>query len=56
MIICLLICSNVAYLTAVTRDMFAFARDGGLPFLALDLQNKVLVYRYAWYCRKLTDL
>ncbi len=32
MIICLLICSNVSYLTAVTRDLFAFARDGGFPF------------------------
>jgi len=32
MIICLLICSNVAYLTAVTRDLFAFSRDNGLPF------------------------
>ena len=34
MIICLLICSNVSYLTAVTRDLFAFARDGGFPFSA----------------------
>ncbi|KAK3670167.1 hypothetical protein LTR78_009923 [Recurvomyces mirabilis] len=32
MIIFLLICSNVAYLTAVTRDLFAFSRDNGLPF------------------------
>ena len=32
MIIVLLICSNVSYLTAVTRDLFAFARDGGFPF------------------------
>lgn len=32
MIICLLICSNVSYLTAVTRDLFAFSRDGGFPF------------------------
>ena len=32
MITALLICSNVSYLTAVTRDLFAFARDGGFPF------------------------
>ena len=32
MIICLLICSNVSYLTAVTRDLWAFSRDGGFPF------------------------
>ena len=31
-IVLLLICSNIAYLAPVTRDMFAFARDGGLPF------------------------
>lgn len=30
-IIVLLLCSNVSYLTAVTRDLFAFGRDGGLP-------------------------
>lgn len=27
-----LIASNITYLAAVTRDLFAFARDGGLPF------------------------
>ena len=32
MITCLLICSNVSYLTAVTRDLFAFGRDNGFPF------------------------
>jgi choline transport protein len=31
-IVLLLICSNITYLAAVTRDMFAFARDQGLPF------------------------
>ena len=32
-IVCLLnIASNIVYLTAVTRDLFAFARDKGLPF------------------------
>jgi choline transport protein len=31
MIICLLICSNVSYLTAVTRDLFAFARQVSTP-------------------------
>jgi choline transport protein len=31
-IVLLLICSNITYLAAVTRDMFAFARDEGLPF------------------------
>jgi choline transport protein len=32
-IICLLnIASNIVYLTAVSRDLFAFARDKGLPF------------------------
>lgn len=28
----LLICSNITYLAAVSRDLFAFARDKGLPF------------------------
>jgi choline transport protein len=28
----LLVCSNMTYLAAVTRDMWAFARDQGLPF------------------------
>jgi len=28
----LMICSNIVYLAAVTRDLFAFARDQGLPF------------------------
>jgi amino acid permease len=32
-VICLLnIASNIVYLTAVSRDLFAFARDKGLPF------------------------
>lgn len=31
-IVLLLICSNITYLAAVTRDLFAFARDEGLPF------------------------
>lgn len=32
-IICLLnVASNIVYLAAVTRDLFAFARDKGLPF------------------------
>lgn len=31
MIICLLIWANVTYLTAVSRDLWAFARDGGVP-------------------------
>ena len=31
-IILLLICSNITYLAAVTRDAFAFARDQGFPF------------------------
>lgn len=30
--IAILIGSNIAYLAAVTRDLFAFARDQGLPF------------------------
>ncbi len=30
--LCLLICSNMTYLAAVTRDIWAFARDQGLPF------------------------
>ena len=34
LIVFLLLWSNVSYLTAVTRDLFAFARDGGLPFSA----------------------
>jgi len=33
MIIYLLICSNVNNLTAVTRNLFAFARKGGFPYL-----------------------
>jgi choline transport protein len=32
-VICLInMCSNVVYLAAVTRDLFAFSRDKGLPF------------------------
>jgi len=31
-IVLLLICSNITYLAAVTRDLFAFARDQGFPF------------------------
>src|SRR5271163_1255031 len=31
-VVLLLICSNITYLAAVTRDLFAFARDQGLPF------------------------
>ncbi|KIW89747.1 uncharacterized protein Z519_09904 [Cladophialophora bantiana CBS 173.52] len=31
-IIALLICSNITYLAAVTRDIWAFARDQGFPF------------------------
>ena len=31
-VILLLICSNITYLAAVTRDAFAFARDDGFPF------------------------
>src|ERR1700743_206284 len=30
--LCLLVASNMTYLAAVTRDMWAFARDQGLPF------------------------
>jgi amino acid transporter len=30
-IVLLLICSDIVYLAAVTRDLFAFARDQGLP-------------------------
>jgi choline transport protein len=30
--LCLLVCSNMTYLAAVTRDIWAFARDQGLPF------------------------
>lgn len=29
---CILTCSNIVYLAAVTRDLFAFARDRGFPF------------------------
>lgn len=32
--VALLICSNITFLTATSRDMFAFARDQGLPFSA----------------------
>ena len=32
MIIALVLFANVCYLTAVSRDLFAFARDGGTPF------------------------
>ncbi len=32
LIILLLICSNITYLAAVTRDIWAFARDNGFPF------------------------
>jgi choline transport protein len=32
-VICLVnIASNIVYLAAVTRDLFAFSRDRGLPF------------------------
>lgn len=32
-VICLInMCSNIVYLAAVTRDLFAFSRDKGLPF------------------------
>jgi len=31
-IVMLLLCSDITYLAAVTRDLFAFARDKGLPF------------------------
>lgn len=31
-IVLLLICSNITYLAAVARDLFAFARDQGFPF------------------------
>src|SRR5437667_6189447 len=31
MVVLLLICSNLSYLAAVTRDLWAFARDQGLP-------------------------
>lgn len=31
-ILILIICSNTTYLAAVTRDIWAFARDDGLPF------------------------
>ena len=38
-IVLLLICSNITYLAAVTRDMFAFARDEGLPFSSCKWPN-----------------
>jgi choline transport protein len=31
-VVALLICSNITYLAAVSRDLFAFARDQGFPF------------------------
>ncbi|EEP80699.1 predicted protein [Uncinocarpus reesii 1704] len=31
-VLCLLVCSNMTYLAAVTRDIWAFARDQGFPF------------------------
>lgn len=31
-IVALLICSNITYLAAVSRDLYAFSRDQGLPF------------------------
>lgn len=31
-IVALVLFANVCYLTAVSRDLFAFARDGGTPF------------------------
>src|SRR5215471_9530200 len=31
-IVLILVCSNITYLAAVTRDLFAFARDQGFPF------------------------
>lgn len=32
LIVALVLFANVCYLTAVSRDLFAFARDGGTPF------------------------
>lgn len=32
LIVALVLFANVCYLTAVSRDLFAFARDGGFPF------------------------
>ena len=32
LIVALVLFANVCYLTAVSRDLFAFARDGGVPF------------------------
>jgi amino acid transporter len=31
-VVALLICSNITYLAAVSRDLFAFSRDRGFPF------------------------
>lgn len=31
-VVALLICSNITYLAAVSRDLYAFSRDQGLPF------------------------
>jgi amino acid transporter len=31
LIVALVLFANVCYLTAVSRDLFAFARDGGTP-------------------------
>lgn len=45
MITALLICSNVSYLTAVTRDLFAFARDGGFPF-----SDWIARVSRTWFC------
>lgn len=28
----LVVCSNISFLTATTRDLFAFSRDNGMPF------------------------
>lgn len=30
-VVVILFCSNVSYLAAVSRDLFAFARDSGVP-------------------------
>lgn len=32
LIVAIVLFANVCYLTAVSRDLFAFARDGGTPF------------------------
>lgn len=32
LIVALILFANVCYITAVSRDLFAFARDNGLPY------------------------